>query len=166
VPGRLERHRRAGSRSDYWDAQPPRSAERSAAAAEPDIRPPGRKDRWAHCKELKGPHKFAFAISRWNTRHRTCCGWTVGWNIAAAQEVIFWACVHQESCQGCGKIKRESIRAGECPDYRVATAEELAVLKAELAQCHAWRASWPVRRAPVTGPQGYRKTKPVSSPGG
>ena len=79
MPRRFERHARPRQAWDDWGPRPSRSAERASAAAEPDVRPPGRKDRWAYCKTLKGPHVFAFTPTGWGYRHHKTCEWAVGW---------------------------------------------------------------------------------------
>lgn len=156
MPGRQGRHARG---KESWGGQPPRSAERAGAAQEPDIRPPGKKNRWAKCKGNRGgPHVpvIVFSAASW---HVPSCRWGVTWGSGDAY-VPRWCCWHREECQHCGKVFRDRVPEEECPQraagqagYAGALAEAARVTAQHAGQRRRFR-----QRVP-DGPQGYRRPR-------
>jgi hypothetical protein len=158
VSGRFERHAR--SRTD-WDTQPSRSAERQAAAGEPERQAPGRKDRRAHCKEnAGGPHVPAVVFMAAVFRPDRGCEWMPSWSRKErGYDGAGWYCRHEEHCSRCGKVLRVTVTDNECPAYPgnpVQRADaEADALRAQERQ-DAWRQR---KRKIITGPQGYRRKR-------
>jgi hypothetical protein len=156
MPDPHERHARTGE--DY-ESQPSRSQQRRLAATEPETRQsPGKKDRNL-CKALHWkPHKGEFRVAQYGWSAARTCRWGTSWREPGEAS---WLCCHSEICSGCGKILRDRIKAGECPDYRPATPGELAAIEAERIRREEVRtAAWSRKagRKP-TGKQGYRKKR-------
>lgn len=157
MPKRFERHRRSG---EYWDSQPPRSAERAGAAAEPAVKVPGRKDRWARCKANGGgPHVLAITVTEGPHPHGGGCRWIPDYSPRDRVFRARWRCIHHEACIHCGKESRYRIGRDECPGYPGSPGQrDEAELDAERATRH--RDAWYARRkAAPAGQQGYRRKR-------
>ncbi|MGH3121085.1 MAG: hypothetical protein ACRDND_08635 [Streptosporangiaceae bacterium] len=156
MPRRFERHAR--SKWD-WGTPPARSAERAAAAAGPAGRAPGRKDRWARCKQNQGgPHVLKIMPLGIPSHHpaRAGCCWFPAYDRESRSYVLSWSCRHHEACEACGKEARCSIRDDECPDYP-GTSGQRAAAEREAAEWAERRARWKPRKPVPDGPQGYRR---------
>lgn len=106
--------RHARSKSD-WDTQPPRSAERREAAAEPERTAPGRKDRRGCCKKNGGgPHVPVIVLAG----ARRDCEWAPRWSRGnRAFDGVGWSCRHEERCSCCGRVLRMVVVPSECPAF-------------------------------------------------
>jgi hypothetical protein len=164
---RFERHAKTAWE---WGAEPSRSAERTAAAAEnvagPAKRAPGRKDRWARCKANNGgPHEPAIVLAavafpgHGGLKRAAECYWTPAWSRRRrCYEGVGWICRHEEHCRHCGKVFRASVRPGECPAYPGDPAQRAAA-EADVGRYNERQAAWRSRKPPITGPQGYRRQR-------
>lgn len=159
MPDPAERHSKHSE--DGWGSQPSRSQQRRAAAVEDDRPSPGRKNK-AVCKAAhwKGPHQPVLRMRSF-ARLRLTCRWGHRWN---RENPITWNCHHQEYCAGCGKILRDVIPAGECPDKVALTQDIIEGIRRKDREAEERLARWRELRRPViapviTGPQGYRKKK-------
>jgi hypothetical protein len=124
--------------------------------------PPGKKDRWAHCKQSPdGQHELAFIFRQHMYHKSTECGWVPRWWRNETPEV-YWACYHQEECKFCGKISRSRIAREECPNWP-GTVEQQAAAQAKAREWAERAITNPpkFRRAKraVLGKQGYRRPK-------
>lgn len=157
MPDPFERHSRASSE---WDARPPRSQQRAAAADDDPARSrvPGKKNpdlcKAAHWKE---PHRPVIRLDRYADRQ---CKWDIHW----WKQEIAWVCYHEEACAGCGKILRHRIPRDDCPDRFPLPDAERDRLEAWIARRREEIAAWGSRgrRQPkpaITGPQGYRRRR-------
>ena len=160
MSGEHVRHARG---KDDWGTQPGRSAQRAAAAVEPEKRAPGKKDRDL-CKAAhwKGLHQPELRMKSYGWPRKGICLWAVSWRSKNGEPV--WHCGHEEYCSGCGKALRASIGDSECPGFREITDADLARIEAERAESEVrvaaarTRNRWRPRPA-ITGPQGFRRKR-------
>jgi len=142
-----------------WNPAPGRGAVRAVAIAEPERKPPGRKDTRQWCKGREGREhrpEIVFAPPpAFRPETARCCEWGT-WR---AMDVR-WSCHHQLQCTACGKILPGRLPAASCPDWpgsEEQKAEATARARESAQRVAAWRAQ---RRKPtVTGPQHYRRKR-------
>ncbi len=150
MPDQYDRH--ASSKWE-WGGEPSRSQQRAAAASDDPARVPGRKDRWAKCKQNNGgPHEWGIALNPgWSSRQG--CGWSTGYRYGGWYPK--WSCAHREECTHCGKVLHHFLAPELCPAYP-GTEEAKAAVEKKI-EAYAQRAARP--RKVITGQQGYRKKK-------
>lgn len=156
------RQGRHSRRSDDWDTEPSRSAERATAIADeerdPSKRSPGRKDK-DYCKPARGPHTPVLVVRQYGGKTPTC-EWRASWSVRFQGWEPGWTCFHEEECADCGKWFRH-LNGTDCPDWRPITPQEESAISAQAAEMTARREAWARRKPVVTGPQGYRRAKPA-----
>jgi hypothetical protein len=141
-----------------WSPAPGRGEVQAAAIAEPERKPPGRKDTRQWCRGKTGrEHQPTVVLAPYTTG--APCHLPSGWQLDCWPETP-WTCAHREACSGCGKILRDhgKLLAAECPDY----PGDGAVTAANADALARYRAAFPPRtviRTVIEGPQHYRRKK-------
>jgi hypothetical protein len=166
MPDPNDRHGRDGKRASFggWGRQPPRSAQRAAAADPPEVKGRAAKDRWEKCKANNGgPHVL---ILRQRVDVLTGEPAACGWGFAAYRDYeIVYRCGHDEACQFCGKVSKRRLTAEDCPGYAPVTPRETARIARETAahvtRTEEWRLKWYKNRGPKPAPgvSGYRRKR-------
>lgn len=100
-----------------------------------------RKDRRAWCRGKIGvEHQPVIKLDKfWERQQRLDpakrCRWSM-WVIAGrpVDDRLYWHCLHQELCSGCGKILNWRLEPAQCPETRPAPIE-FAALQCKRCQC-------------------------------
>lgn len=155
MPRRFERHKR--TKAGGYETPPPRSAERAAAAVEPEKRTPGRKNTRAWCRGKVGREHVPVVACRPPALTSLACRWQPRYS----DDGVYWWCHHLEECSACGKVLRSGQKFGdsECPGYPGDDGQRQEALREVAASAERWSAWYRRIHPPVTGPQGYRKRR-------
>lgn len=164
-----QEHDRHAQSKWEWGSEPSRSAQRAAAAAEPDRRTPGRKDRRRWCRGKPGAEHVPelTVVSSFTPRGQPgSCYWAPRYyarrgSPPLSEQPVSWSCVHRETCAACGKVLRErcDLKTEECPLYPGDPAQR----RAAEAKAAEWAGARPIkpwrRKPPPDGPSHYRRPR-------
>lgn len=164
--------RHAASSWDDWGNLPGRNDMVRRAVSEDQgeqpRKPKSRKDRARWCGGHVGREHVLTIVEANAPRSDGPCGWKGMWNRDEQAYGPGWRCVHEEICDTCGRRFRYywQLPAQLCPHWpgtkeahQAAMVEAVKMQRQREERAAKWAARFG-RKQSITGPQGYRRSRP------